>query len=185
MSIEIHGPETARAEAAARAGDSAPAGDAAHADDSAPALNRDILEALTTLIKRAEPVWHSLATSFQLAGPDLLAMFKMEGGLAMKDLAARMGCDASFITTIADNLEKRGFVRREPSQRDRRVKNLVITEAGAAAKERLLAQVANRMPWCYALNDEERRCFLTMLQKMLDTQRPEADEPGQPAGADR
>jgi DNA-binding MarR family transcriptional regulator len=182
MSIETPGPETARAEAAARAEDSAKAEDTVRADDSAPALNRDILEALTTLIKRAEPVWHSLATSFQLAGPDLLAMFKMEGGLAMKDLSSRMGCDASFITTIADNLEKRGFVRREPSQRDRRVKNLVITADGAAAKERLLAHVANRMPWCYALNDEERRCFLTMLQKMLDTPRPEADEPGQPAG---
>jgi DNA-binding MarR family transcriptional regulator len=182
MSIEMAGPDTARAEAAARAEDSAAAEAAARADDSAPALNRDILESLTTLIKRAEPVWHSLATSFQLAGPDLLAMFKMEGGLAMKELAARMGCDASFITTIADNLEKRGFVRREPSQRDRRVKNLVITEEGVAAKERLVAQVADRMPWCHALNDEERRCFLTLLRKMIDTPHPEADEPGQPAG---
>ena len=184
MSIKIQGPDTARAEAAAGAANSAPAGDAVHADDSAPALNRDILDALTSLVKRAEPVWHSLATSFQLAGPDLLAMFKMEGGLAMKDLASRMGCDASFITTIADNLEKRGFVRREPSQRDRRVKNLVITEEGVAAKERLLAQVADRMPWCHALDDEERRCFLMLLRKMLDTPRTEAGDPGQPTGAD-
>jgi MarR family transcriptional regulator, organic hydroperoxide resistance regulator len=183
MSIETQEPETTRAEAVSRAADSAPAEPGAGGDDSAPAINRDILESLTTLIKRAEPVWHSLATSFRLAGPDLLAMFKMEGGLAMKDLAARMGCDASFITTIADNLEKRGFVRREPSQRDRRVKNLVLTEEGMAAKERLLAQVADRMPWCYALDDEERRCFLTLLRKMIDSPRPEASDNGQPTGA--
>ena len=33
----------------------------------------------------------------------------------MKELAQRMGCDASFVTTIADTLEKRGFLRREPA----------------------------------------------------------------------
>ncbi len=181
MSTEIHDPAAARAETAATAGSTA-----ADADDSAPALNRDILDSLTTLIKRAEPVWHSLSTSFALPGPDLLAMFKMEGGLAMKELAQRMGCDASFITTIADNLEKRGYVHREPSKRDRRVKNLVLTHDGIAAKERLLAQLAERMPWCYALDDEERRCFLTLLRKMLETPRPEASPEGgsgNPTGA--
>ena len=155
--------------------------EAAGAGASAPRLNRDILDALTTLVKEAGSVGQAIASSFALAPHDLLAMFKMEGGLAMKELALRMGCDASFITTIADNLEKRGFVRREPSQRDRRVKNLVMTEEGEAAKERLMAQLAARMPWCYALSDEERSCFLTMLRKMLDTPRPGAgltDEAG-------
>jgi hypothetical protein len=60
-------------------------------------------------------------------------------------------------------------VRREPSQRDRRVKNLVLTPEGSAAKERLMAQLAARMPWCYALDDDERKCFLGLLRKMLDT----------------
>jgi DNA-binding MarR family transcriptional regulator len=162
MSMEAKGPDAVRAEATAAA------------EDSASALNRDILESLSTLFKRSEPVWNSLATSFALAGPDLLAMFKMEGSFPMKDLAARMGCDASFITTIADNLEKRGFVIREPSKRDRRVKNLVLTDEGLAAKERLTALLADRMPWCYALNEKERNCFLALLRKMLDTPRPEA-----------
>jgi DNA-binding MarR family transcriptional regulator len=157
MSTENHGPDAARAE------------------DSAPAQNRDILDALTTLIKRAEPVWHSIAGAFGVAPPDLLAMFKLEGGLAMKDLAQRIGCDASFVTAIADNLEKRGYVHREPSQRDRRIKNLVLTPEGLAAKERLMAQLAAKMPWCYALDDEERRCFLGLLRKMLDTPRPDCD----------
>ena len=156
MSIEIHGPDAARAE------------------DSAPALNRDILDALTSLVKEAGTAGQAIASGFGLAPHDLLAMFKLEGGLAMKDLAQRMQCDASFITTIADNLEKRGFIHREPSPRDRRVKNLVLTDEGLTARERLMAQLASRMPWCYALDDEERRCFLVMLRKMLDTPRPES-----------
>jgi DNA-binding MarR family transcriptional regulator len=136
-------------------------------------LDRDILDALTALIKRAEGVGHTIAAGIEVTPPDLLAMFKLDGAIAMKDLAQRMGCDASFITTIADNLERRGFMRREPSQRDRRVKNLVLTPEGEAAKERLMAQLAVMMPWCYALDDAERQDFLGLLRKMLAAARPE------------
>jgi DNA-binding MarR family transcriptional regulator len=166
MGIEIQGPSAVRAEVAAQLQDTALPG------DSAPALNRDILDALTSLVRLAGDAGHSIADGFGLAPHDLLAMFKLDCGLAMKELAQRMGCDASFITTIADNLERRGFLKREPGQRDRRVKNLVLTEQGIAAKERMMAQLAERMPWCYALSDEERRCFLTLVRKMLDTPCP-------------
>src|ERR1700760_472611 len=115
MSIEIQG--TARAEAAG----------------SAPALNRDILDAMTTLIKQAGSVGQAIAGGFGLAPHDLLAMFKLDGPLPMKELAARMGCDASFITTIADALEKRGFAHREPSQRDRRAEKPAPSSAGRTA----------------------------------------------------
>ena len=164
MSIETNGPDVARAE------------------ESAPALNRDILDALTTLIKRAGSVGHSIADEFGVTPPDLLAMFKLEGALAMKELAQRLGCDASFVTAIADNLEKRGFVLREPSQRDRRIKNLVLTPDGLTAKERLMAQLAAKMPWCYALDEAERRCLLSLLTKMLDTPEPEASSDAGAAG---
>ncbi len=150
MSIEISGPDAARAE------------------DSAPALDRDILDALTTLVKRAGTIGHSIAAGFGIAPHDLLALFKLDGGLAMKELAQRMGCDASFVTAIADKLERRGFIRREPGQRDRRVKNLMLTPEGIAAKERMMAQLAAKMPWCYALDESERQCFLTLLRKMLE-----------------
>jgi len=156
MSIEIHGPDAARAE------------------DSAPALDRDILDALTTLVKRAGAVGHSIADEFGLAPHDLLAMFKLDGGLAMKELAQRMGCDASFITAIADNLERAGLLHRQPGQRDRRVKILALTPEGETAKERMLAQLAAKMPWCYALDDAERRSLLGLLRKMLDTPDPNA-----------
>jgi DNA-binding MarR family transcriptional regulator len=160
MSIEIDGPDAGRAE------------------ESAPALDRNILDALTTLIKRAGSVGHSIAAGFGVTPPDLLAMFKLDGALAMKELAQRLGVDASFVTAIADNLERRGFVRREPSQRDRRIKNLVLTPDGLAAKERLMAQLAAQMPWCYALDDAERERFLSLLRKMLDTPSPDAGAAG-------
>jgi DNA-binding MarR family transcriptional regulator len=95
--------------------------------------------------------------------------------LTMKELAQRMGCDASFITAVADTLEQHGLVRREPDQRDRRVKNLVLTPEGIAAKERLMTELATRMPWCNSLDDAERQCFLGLLKKMLSSLSSGAD----------
>jgi DNA-binding MarR family transcriptional regulator len=154
MSIEIQGPDAARAE------------------ESALALNRGILDSLTTLVKRAGTIGQSIAAGFGVAPHDLLALFKLDDVLTMKELAHHMGCDASFVTSIADTLERHGFARREPSQRDRRVKNLVLTSEGITAKERMMAQLAAKMPWCYALDDDERRCLLFLLRKMLDTPNP-------------
>ena len=133
----------------------------------ASAVNRDILDSLTGLVKLVGGVAQGIASEFDIAPHDLLAMFKLEGVLSMKELAQHMGCDASFITSVADTLERRGFARREPSQRDRRVKNLVLTEEGIAAKERLMRELAAKMPWSYALDDGERHCFLALLQKAL------------------
>src|SRR6202012_4447902 len=110
------------------------------AEDSAPTLNRDILDALTTLVKQAGTVGHTIADGFGIAPHDLPALFTLEGGLAMKELAQRMGCDASFITAIADTLEKRGFVHREPSQRDRRIKNPGLPLRGHFAQEKRKGQ---------------------------------------------
>ena len=138
----------------------------------ASAVNRDILDALTRLVKLVGGMAQAIATEFDIAPHDLLAMFKLDGVLSMKELAQHMGCDASFVTSVADTLERRGFARREPSQRDRRVKNLVLTEEGIAAKERMMRELAAKMPWSYALDDGERRCFLELLKKALDGARP-------------
>jgi len=134
----------------------------------ASAVNRDILDTLTSLIKLVGGVGQEIAAEFDIAPHDLLAMFKLDSVLSMKELAQHMGCDASFITSVADTLERRGFARRAPSQRDRRVKNLVLTEDGIAAKERLMRELAAKMPWSYALDDAERCCFLALLRKALD-----------------
>ena len=129
--------------------------------------SREILNALTSVVKRAAAISHSIAAGLGITPPDLLALFKLDDAVPMKELAQRIGCDASFVTAIADNLESHGLARREPGQRDRRVKHLVLTPEGVAAKERLMTELAGRMPWCDGLDDAERGCFLTLLRKML------------------
>ena len=130
-------------------------------------VDRDIVNGLTDLVKRAGMISQSIADSFDIAPSDLLALFKLDEVMTMKELAQHMSCDASFVTTIADTLERRGLARREPSLRDRRVKNLVLTPEGIAAKERMMQELALRMPWCYALDEKERHILLALIQKML------------------
>jgi DNA-binding MarR family transcriptional regulator len=130
--------------------------------------NREILDALVDVVKQVSATGQAIAAEFGIAASDLMALVKLDGTIPMKELAQRMACDASFVTVIADTLERRGLARREPSQRDRRVKNLVLTPEGTAAKERMLSELAARVPWCGQLDDSERRCFLSLLRKMTN-----------------
>jgi MarR family transcriptional regulator, organic hydroperoxide resistance regulator len=150
-------------------------GEPGEAEANEPTLNREILDTFGALVKQLAATGQSIAASFRVAPSDLLALVKLDGVVTMKELAQRMGCDASFVTAVADALERHGLAKREPSQRDRRVKNLVLTPDGIAAKERLMQELAERMPWCYALDDTERQCLLGLLKKMLTSPRPTAD----------
>jgi DNA-binding MarR family transcriptional regulator len=130
-------------------------------------LNQQISETIPELIKRIHDVGQGIATEFGLTGSDAMALFKLDAPMTMKELGQRMGCDPSFITTIADALEKHGLARREPSQRDRRSKNIVLTPEGVKVRDRLCAELTARAPWCTALDTSERRCLLGLMRKML------------------
>ncbi len=131
-------------------------------------LNRRIMDALIELVKHLGALGQSIGAEFGLNGSDAMALHKIDGPLSMKELSQRLGCDASFVTAIADALEKHDLARREPSQRDRRSKNIVLTEHGIAVRDEITREVTARMPWCNALDTGERECFLGLLRKMLD-----------------
>lgn len=97
----------------------------------------------------------------------LKALHMLDHPMAMKDLGRRMHCDPSFVTGIADMLEKRGLAAREPDPADRRVKRLVLTPAGTQLKEQVESEVAARLPWRQALPPAERDCLLGHITAML------------------
>jgi len=130
-------------------------------------LNQQISETFSEIIKYAHDLGQSIATDFGLTGSDAMALFKLEAPMTMKELGQKMGCDPSFITTIADALEKHGLARREPSLRDRRSKNIVLTPEGVTVRDRVCAELMTRAPWCTALDTGERRCLLGLMRKML------------------
>ena len=134
-------------------------------------LNSRIMDALIELVKHLGTLGQSISGEFGLNGSDALALMKIDGPLSMKELSHRLACDASFVTAIADSLEKHDLARREPSQRDRRSKNIVLTEHGIAVRKQVTRELTARMPWCNALDTSERECFLKLLEEMLSSTR--------------
>jgi DNA-binding MarR family transcriptional regulator len=130
-------------------------------------LNQQIVDTFGELIRNAHDLGQSIAADCGLTVSDSKALFLLEAPMTMKELGLRMGCDPSFVTTVADALEKRGLARREPSERDRRSKNLVLTPDGESLRAKLWSELSARAPWCATLDTSERRCLLTLMRKML------------------
>ena len=55
----------------------------------------------------------------------------------MRALADALSCDASNVTWLVDRLEERELVERRPEPGDRRVKTIVLTDAGIEMQARL------------------------------------------------
>jgi DNA-binding MarR family transcriptional regulator len=86
--------------------------------------------------------------------------------LSMKAVADRMHCDASNLTGIVDRLEARGLVVRRSHPTDRRVKELVLTDAG----ERLRDQLTKLPPYAPELSElsaDERATLTELLRRTL------------------
>jgi DNA-binding MarR family transcriptional regulator len=148
-------------------------------------LNAEIQDCVVELTTRLFGQAERLAQRVGIPSIFIKALHTLDAPMAMKDLGKRMHCDPSFVTAVADMLEKRGLARREPHPGDRRVKNLVLTGAGCDLKQRLEAELTARMPWNCGLNDDERAQLLALIRKMLSVDAPAGETgSGDVAGPD-
>ncbi len=137
-------------------------------------LANGCFELIGNIVGQAE----RLAQRLGVPVPFVKALHTLDCPMAMKELGKRMHCDPSFVTLVADMLEKRGLARREPHAADRRVKNLVLTEDGLALKRKVEEELSSRMPWNRALDEDERARLLALIRKMLSCRDTGADDAG-------
>jgi DNA-binding MarR family transcriptional regulator len=78
-------------------------------------------------------------------------------GRTMRTLANEWECDASTATWIVDRLEAKGLAERRPQPTDRRVKLVVLTAAGAAIRDEMIAGTYTPPPEMLALDSEQLR----------------------------
>jgi DNA-binding MarR family transcriptional regulator len=133
-------------------------------------LNQQIFDAFAELISHMLARGEKVAEQFGVPLFTVKAMHSLEAGMPMKELGRRMRCDPSFVTAIADSLEKRGLARREPNPADRRIKNLVLTDEGLELKAQIEQVMLAQMPWCHALDLAERKSLLTLVRKLVGAQ---------------
>jgi DNA-binding MarR family transcriptional regulator len=94
-------------------------------------------------------------------------------GVSMGEMARGIGVDPSYVTALVDDLDARGLARREPAPDDRRVKIIVLTDAGRAVADDL-DQVLSVPPAAFAaLSQAQLRQLRDLLDKVVEAQ--EAD----------
>jgi DNA-binding MarR family transcriptional regulator len=111
---------------------------------------------------------HQIMHESGLTGTTLraLSFLPLTGSLPMRELASRMGCDNSYVTSLVDSLEQLGLAGRQSHPTDRRRKVIVLTEQGR--------QVAGRVHRAYttppaafaALSDTEVTTLCDLLRKL-------------------
>jgi DNA-binding MarR family transcriptional regulator len=89
-------------------------------------------------------------------------------GVSMGEMARGIGCDPSYITALVDDLDARGLARREPAPYDRRVKIIVLTDAGRALAEDIDRVLAVPPSAFSALSQSELRQLRDLLDKVVD-----------------
>jgi MarR family transcriptional regulator, organic hydroperoxide resistance regulator len=97
-----------------------------------------------------------------------ISMLKPGEPMPMSALAEAMHSDNSNITGIVDRLEAAGLAERRPSERDRRVKAVVLTEKGEATRVEIEQRVGQPPPRLAALPDEDAVALRDILQRALE-----------------
>lgn len=85
----------------------------------------------------------------------------------MKELAEYMPLAVNSVTSLVDNLEERGLVKRDRSVEDRRVVNVALTDSGLEVYEAAVAEKRSLLKLMLgALNVDEREVFMTLFRKI-------------------
>jgi DNA-binding MarR family transcriptional regulator len=105
-----------------------------------------------------------------ITGQEMRALetLEREGALMMKSLAGHLSLAANSVTSLVDNLERRGMVRRRRREDDRRVVEVELVDRGRQALE---AVMEGELEFCrnmlVLLSEEDQDLFLELAAKML------------------
>jgi DNA-binding MarR family transcriptional regulator len=112
---------------------------------------------------------HQLMHESGLTGGPMKALrfLPLTGALPMRQLAGRMGCDNSYVTSLVDTLEERGLADRQAHPTDRRIKVIALTEAGRQLAERV-QRAHTTPPAAFSRLSEAEAATLCELLRKLD-----------------
>jgi DNA-binding MarR family transcriptional regulator len=97
-----------------------------------------------------------------------LAHLSVDRPIPMRELAAALRCDNSYVTAVVDSLEERGLAERQTHPTDRRIKVVHLTDAGAVLAKRIQAELAEPPSAFGALTDAEALQLRDLMRKLTD-----------------
>lgn len=137
----------------------------------------DLVDLLFTVMPMVADHVNERLESYGITSTDYWAMRSVDGPMPMKDLATCMDMDPSYVTVVADRLEKLGFIERQPHPTDRRVKNLVLTAKGRKFKRVVPGKLWSGQTMFSTLSAEDRARLTDMLVKVAATRMAKNPQP--------
>lgn len=131
---------------------------------------RTLYEALRTLSKAFYGVAtiSGISSDLTQAEWETLRLLGQRGECMMREVAAACEVALSTMTGIIDRLVKKELVQRRHSEADRRVVLVRLTARGQLAyQERLDTDMRLVLTMLHALQPEEQRQFVTLVQKIV------------------
>jgi DNA-binding MarR family transcriptional regulator len=121
---------------------------------------------LLTLLQHSRVSFERLAERYSLTFPQLMLLYQLyKANSLMGTVAKKMHCDASNITGIVDRLESQGYIERVALPKDRRAKELHITEQGTELIEKILADMPSQLN-ITSLSSFEQEELRTIVHKL-------------------
>lgn len=130
--------------------------------------DRDVCLLVTELAKQIDDHMRSHVHGLGLTPSQAMALRELGSPLTMRELAARMSCEASNVTFVVDRLEAAGLVERIAHPDDRRAKRVRLTVAGKSLRARLLRQLIKDSP-LHGLDAQDRLQLEGLLAKAVRT----------------
>ncbi len=129
---------------------------------------QEIVEHLFSLVERIRGCYADAVAAHELSVPQAktLRYLVERGPVAMREVACRLGCDASNVTGIVDRLEQRGMVERRPAAGDRRVKSVAVTERGAEVAREVWLRVLERVAALVGPAADDQDQLLALLRRL-------------------
>ena len=98
----------------------------------------NVAELLPTLFINLMSLFRKTTKLTQLTFPQTIALYIIpDQGIEMSVLSKKIGIDLSTLSRLVNGLEKRGFVKRETSKKDKRIIEVLLKEEGILIRKKL------------------------------------------------
>ena len=106
----------------------------------------------------------------------ILDLLQRENGLTQQEIAARLEIRPQSVSEAIARLEKRGLVRKEPDEHDRRAMRVLITPEGVVRRRELaVLRAAHADAFFGVLTEEEKESLAKILRKLENAAKNEQE----------
>lgn len=135
------------------------------------------IDLMKKLFRVVVPLYRYQAHNFRTFGPmanphrgqgRVLSILKLQPEISQKELSYMLDMRSQSLGELLSKLERNGFITRTPSDEDRRVMIIKLTEAGKEAAGKVEQKSADTSEVFDCLNDEEQIKLGEFLDRIAD-----------------